>query len=147
MRKPHIAVVLAVLGAFLAFGATGASAEKIKKKKVVETNVTVAFKAGPVAEEYTGSTFSGDVTSPKAKCVRARGITVQRVNGPTIGQTQSGSDGSWTATVGTAEVRPGEQYAVQVAKSKIIKEKTKPNGDHVKKKIVCQPASETITIP
>ena len=148
MRRFRVAALAAgVLSVFLVFDVTGAAAEKIKKKKIVETTVTVQYKPGPVAEEYTGSQFSGKVGSPKSKCVGGRSVVVKRVNGPNIGQTQSAANGDWMLLAGASAVTPGEQVAAQVAKHKIIKEKTKPNGDFVKKKIICQPASETITIP
>jgi hypothetical protein len=131
----------------MVIAAPSASAETIRKKKVVETTVTMAHQPGTTGEEYTGSTFSGDVGSPKAKCVGGRNLTVKLVNGPNVGQTRSMANGNWTLSAGAAAVKPGEQYAVQVAKEKFLKEKTKANGDRVKKKVVCQPASETITVP
>lgn len=148
MRRFHVTVAaVGAISALLAFGATGALAETIKKKKVIGTTVTMAYKPGAIAEEYTGATFSGKVGSPNSRCVRSRGIVVELVNGPNVGQTQSAGNGDWSVLTATSAVKPGEQYAVKVAKEKFLKEKTKPNGDRVRKKIVCQPDSETITIP
>jgi hypothetical protein len=147
MRKARFAFALSAVGAVMVVAAAAASAETIRKKKVVETTVTMAHQPGTTGQEYTGATFSGDVGSPKAKCVRNRNLTVKLVNGPNVGQTKSNATGNWTLLAGSTAVKPGEQYAVQVAKEKLLKEKTKANGDRVKKKVVCQPASETITIP
>jgi hypothetical protein len=148
MRKiPLIVLAVAAVGGLLAFGAVGAAADLIKKRKVVETTVTMAFNPGPAGEEYSTSSFSGKVGSPKAKCMPDRTMVVKRVNGPNLGQTRSALNGDWALSVATSAVTSGQQYAVKVEKTKFLKEKTKKNGDRVKKKIICQPTSETITVP
>jgi hypothetical protein len=148
MRKiPLLVPAVAAVGALLAFGATGAAADLIKKRKIVATTVTMAFNPGPAGEEYSTSTFSGKVGSPRGKCVRDRTVVVKLVNGPNLGQTKSAFNGDWAVPVATSAVTSGQQYAVTVEKAKFLKEKTKKNGDRVKKKIICQPTSETITVP
>ncbi len=108
----------------------------------------MAFHQGaPSGEEYeiyASSSFSGKVGSAKAKCVPDRNVTVKRQNGPNVGQAKSNANGDWTVLA--ASVAPG-QYTVEVEKSKIIKKKTKNNGEKVKKKIVCKPASAPVTVP
>jgi hypothetical protein len=148
MRKiPLFVLAVAAVGALLAFGAVGAAADLVKKKKVVETTVTLGFTPGPAGEEYSTSSFSGKLGSPKAKCVPDRTMVVKRVNGPNLGQTRSAFNGDWALSVATSTVTSGQQYAVKVEKRKFIKLKTKKNGDRVKKKTICQPTSETITVP
>jgi hypothetical protein len=147
MRNSQFALALTAIGAALSIAAPVASADTIRKKKIVETTVTMAYAPGVAGEEYSGATFSGEVGSPKAQCVSGRNLTVRIVNGPNVGQTQSAANGNWSLPAGSALVKPGEQYAVQVARERFLKEKTKPNGDRVKKKVVCQSESETITVP
>jgi hypothetical protein len=140
-------LALAAVGATFSIAASSAAADTIRKKKIVETTVTMAYTPSAAGEEYTGATFSGEVGSPKAQCASGRNLTVRLVNGPNVGQTQSTANGNWSLPAGSALVKPGEQYAVQVARERFLKEKTKPNGDRVKKKVVCQAESETITVP
>jgi hypothetical protein len=146
MRRLSVFLVAGmVMTLVLTLGATGATA-KIKKKKSFDTTVTATFAQGaPSGEEYYSSaTFSGKVGSEKNRCVRDRNVIVRRPNGSSLGQAKSGSNGDWTllgAIVGSG------QYTVQVEKSKIIKKKTKNNGEKVKKKIVCQPVTRSVTVP
>jgi hypothetical protein len=146
-RLSVLALAGAVVTLVFALGATGATA-KVKKKKSFESTVTVAFNQGPPSGEeyeiYASSSFSGKVGSEKPKCVPDRSVTVKRQNGSDVGQTKSNGNGDWTVLA--ASVTPG-QYTVEVAKSTFVKKKTKNNGEKVKKKIVCKPASVTVTVP
>jgi hypothetical protein len=146
-RLSVLALAGAVVTLVFALGVTGATA-KVKKKKSFESTVTVVFNQGPPSGEeyeiYASSSFSGKVGSEKAKCVPDRSVTVKRQNGSSAGQAKSNGNGDWTVLA--ASVTPG-QYTVEVAKSKIIKKKTKNNGEKVKKKIVCKPVTKAVTVP
>ena len=148
MRRLSVLVLAsAAMTLLFAVGATGTTA-KVKKKKSIDTTVTVKFNQGtPTGEEYeiySSASFSGKVSSAKQKCVPDRNVTVKRQSGPNVGQAKSAGNGDWTVLAPT--VTPG-QYTVEVDKSKIIKKKTKNNGEKVKKKIVCLPVTQTITVP
>ena len=148
MRKSMISAGTAVLAAgALALGATGASAETIVKKKVFETTVSTTFtQTTPATDEYAipAGRFSGKVSSAKKKCTKNRTVVVKPPTGPNVGQSTSSDTGDWS--VQGSNLTPG-QYRVEVEKNKFIKEKEKPNGTRVKKKIVCQPVTATISIP
>jgi hypothetical protein len=146
MRRLTIATA-AASAAMLGFGAAGASAETVVKKKQFETTVSAAFaQTSPTGEEYTNpsGTFSGKLASSKNKCIKGRGVTVQPPNAPNLGHGTSNNGGDWSLQA--SNLTPG-QYSVEVGKLKIIKEKDKPNGTHVKKKIVCLPATATVAVP
>lgn len=146
-RLPMITAALAASTATLTLGAGAASAETVVKKKEFPTTVTAAFaQTSPPAGEYVNpsGTFSGKVGSSKNKCVKGRDVTVKPPTGPNVGQASSNNSGDWT--IQGSNLAPG-QYQVDVAKSKIIKEKDKPNGTHVKKKIVCEPVTATVAVP
>jgi hypothetical protein len=147
-RLPKFAMAAMASLAMFALAATAATAETVVKKKEFETSVTAAFtQTSPTGEEYANpsGTFSGKVTSSKNKCVKSgRSVTVKPPTGPNVGQTTSnGSTGDWTLN-GT-NLTPGN-YSVSVDKFKIVKEKDKPNGTHVKKKIVCLPVTATVAV-
>jgi hypothetical protein len=138
---------LAASTATLALGATAASAETVVKKKEFPTTVTAAFaQTSPSGEEYVNpsGTFSGKVASSKNKCVKGRDVSVKPPTGANVGQGSSNDSGDWT--IQGSNLAPG-QYQVEVAKNKIIKEKDKPNGTHVKKKIICAPVTATVAVP
>jgi outer membrane translocation and assembly module TamA len=146
-RATILASATALAIGALAMGAIGAAAETIVKKKVFETTVSAAFtQTTPAGGEYVNPSgrFDGKVSSPKKKCVKNRTVVVKAPTGPNVGQSTSNDAGDWTAQGNN--LTPG-QYRVEVEKNKIIKEKDKPNGTHVKKKIVCQPVTATISIP
>ena len=148
MRRGMISAGTAVLAAgALTIGATSAAAETVVKKKVFETTVTATFtQTTPATEEYAipSGRFSGKVSSPKKKCIKNRTVVVKPPTGPNVGQATSDKAGDWT--VQGTNLMPG-QYRVEVEKKKYIKEKDRPNGTHIKKKIVCQPVTATISIP
>ena len=146
-RSMTVMAAAAAAIAVLALGAAGALAETVVKKKQFDTTVTAAFtQTTPPGGEYTNPSgnFSGKVSSPKNKCVKSRGVTVKPPTGPNTGQATTNNSGDWT--IPGNNLTPGN-YTVSVAKNKIIKEKDKPNGTHVKKKIVCNPVTATVAVP
>ena len=146
-RFPTLATALTAAVAAMAVVAGSASAETIVKKKEFDTTVSAAFtQTSPPNEEYANpsGTFSGKVTSSKNKCLKGgREVTVKPPSGPNVGQATTNSSGDWT--IQGTNIAPG-QYSVEVNKTKLIKEKDKPNGTHVKKKIVCLPVTATLPV-
>jgi hypothetical protein len=146
-RATTLAGVAALATVALGLSAVGAAADTIKKKKQFDTTVTAAFtQTSPAGEEYVNpsGSFSGQVSSPKRTCVKNREVTIRQANGPNVGTTGSGKTGEWS--VQANNLAPG-QYTVEVDKKKIFKDKDKPNGDHVHKKIVCSPVTATVAVP
>jgi hypothetical protein len=124
------------------------SAKKKKKKKIPSfISLTVAVTDPTPPTTYSPGTpgsgsFSGQVTSRKAKCVSARVVTILRAGVP-VAQTTTQVTGSYSVNV--ASRPPGGSYTAFTPK-KVIKKKNKKTGKT--KRIICKPAtSPAVNVP
>lgn len=104
-----------VLAGALAVGGAGLA---VAHETTFRSTVTGDSRPGPGQREVT---FFGEVTSPKAKCVKRRTVELYdlRTVASKVGETESNADGEWEITAPTGRLR-GTQY-VQVRKKTLVK--------------------------